>query len=471
MTRKNKILPVIEAVEITDLAAEGKAMAKVNGMVVFVPWAAPGDVVDIRLYRKRRNYAEGSILRVHKYSDERVKPFCEHFTVCGGCKWQHIPYENQLKFKQKQVTDDLQHIGKVHVEEFLPIVGSEKTVGYRNKLEFTFSNKRWLTSGELEKKNENTEMNGAGFHVSGMFDKVLDIGKCWLQEDIANHIRLFVKAYCLKNSCSFFDLKAQTGFMRTLIIRTSSKGEVMVIAVFHEDDIPKRESLLRALADHFPEITSLMYVVNGKCNDTITDLEVVSYSGKDHLTEEMEGLKFKVGPKSFYQTNSRQAYRLYSIARDFAQLSGDDTVYDLYTGTGTIANFIARRAKRIIGIEYVAEAIRDAQANARLNGINNAEFFAGDMKDILTREFIAAHRKPDVIIADPPRAGMHDAVTETILSVEPKRIVYVSCNPATQARDLNRLGLKYGVSKVQPADMFPHTHHVENVALLELKKV
>jgi 23S rRNA (uracil1939-C5)-methyltransferase len=469
VTRKNKTLPVIEAVEITDIAAEGKAIARVNDMVVFVPWVAPGDIVDIQLFRKRRNFAEGRVVRFHQYSDNRVAPFCEHFTVCGGCKWQHIPYEAQLKFKQKQVADSLQRIGKVETGEFLPVIGSERTACYRNKLEYTFSNRRWLTFEELDAGNKTAERNGAGFHIPGMFDKVLDIRKCWLQEDISNRIRLFVKDFCLKNNCSFFDLKEQTGFMRTLIIRTSSNGEVMVIVVLHEDDSPKRETLLEAIRDNFPEVTSLMYVINGKCNDTITDLDVVLYSGKDHLTEEMEDLKFKVGPKSFYQTNSHQAYRLYCVVRDFAQLSGNETVYDLYTGTGTIANFIARKAKKVTGIEYVTEAIEDARINAGLNGINNVEFYAGDMKDILTKDFIDAHGRPDVIITDPPRAGMHDDVTDMILSIEPKRIVYVSCNPATQARDINRLSLKYNVLKVQPVDMFPHTQHVESVALIDLK--
>jgi 23S rRNA (uracil1939-C5)-methyltransferase len=468
VARKDKTLPVIEAVEITDMAAEGKSIARINDRVVFVPWVAPGDVVDIQLFRKRKNYAEGRVVQFHKYSDDRVTPFCEHFTICGGCKWQHISYENQLKFKQKQVFDNLQRIGKVKVEEFLPIVGSERTTCYRNKLEFTFSNKRWLTFEELEKKIENTEMNGVGFHIPGMFDKVLDIYKCWLQDDISNRIRLFIKEFCIKNDYSFFNLREQIGFSRTLIIRTSSKGELMVIVVFHEEDKEKRENLLHAIQYNFLEVTSLMYAINEKRNDTITDLDIILYGGKDHIIEEMENLKFKVGPKSFYQTNSLQAYRLYSIVRDFAQLSGNEMVYDLYTGTGTIANFIAHKAKKVIGIEYVKEAVEDAKINAKLNNLMNTEFFFGDMKDILTQEFVEKHGKPDVIITDPPRAGMHDDVTNRILFIEPKRVVYVSCNPATQARDLNRLILKYNVLKIQPIDMFPHTHHVESVALLEL---
>jgi 23S rRNA (uracil1939-C5)-methyltransferase len=466
---KKKELPVLEKVEITDVAAEGKALAKVNDMVVFVPWAAPGDIADIQLTRKKNSYAEGRAVRFHKYSEERSEPFCEHFTICGGCKWQHLPYETQLKYKHKQVIDNLARIGKVEAEEIYPIAGSEQTTLYRNKLEYTFSNKRWLTDEEISSDTTFNAMDGAGFHIPGMFDKVLDIRKCLLQDDISNRIRLFVKDFCIASRYPFFDLRVQNGFIRTLIVRTSSNGEVMIIVVFFEDDKEKRERLLNAVKDNFPEITSLMYVINSKCNDTITDREVLTFHGKDHFIEEMEGLQFKVGPKSFYQTNSRQAYRLYSIVREFAGLTGNETVYDLYTGTGTIANFIARNAKKVTGIEYVPEAIEDAVINARLNHLDNTEFFAGDMKDLLTSEFIARHGQPDVIITDPPRAGMHDDVTDIILATAPERIVYVSCNPATQARDLNRLSVKYRVCKVQPVDMFPHTHHVENVALLILR--
>ena len=500
MKNKKKSLPILEGIEITDVAAEGKALAKVNEMVVFVPWVAPGDVVDIQLTRKKSSYAEGRAIKFHKYSEERIDPFCEHFTVCGGCKWQQIPYEAQLRYKQKQVVDNLTRIGKVDIEELLPIAGSEQTVFYRNKLEFTFSNKRWLTAGEIDTKAGETDsvqdefvasdcksdepivasdlqsdakpapiLNGAGFHIPGRFDKVLDIHKCWLQDDISNRIRLFTRNFCIERKYPFFDLRVQTGFIRTLIIRTSSTGEVMIIVVFFEEDKEKRESLLNAVKENFPEITSLLYVINGKCNDTITDQEVLTFSGKDHLIEKMEDLRFKVGPKSFYQTNSRQAYRLYSIAREFAGLTGSETVYDLYTGTGTIANFIARKAGKVIGIEYVPEAIEDAKINADLNGLNNTKFFAGDMKDLLTPAFIETNGHPDVIITDPPRSGMHDDVIDTILDAAPKRIVYVSCNPATQARDLSRLSSNYRVSKVQPVDMFPHTHHVENVALLIIK--
>ena len=468
LAKRKKTLPIYNSVEITDVAAEGKAIAKVNELVVFVPWAAPGDIVDIQLTRKKNNYAEGRIIAFHKYSPHRTTPFCEHFGVCGGCKWQHLPYAEQLGFKQKQVVDNLVRIGKVPVSETLPIVGSEKTTFYRNKLEFTFSNKRWLTEEEITSDNEYNQLNGVGFHIPKMFDKVLDIHKCWLQNDISNKIRLNIKHYCLTHEgYPFFDLRNQVGFVRTLIIRTSSTGELMVIVVFFHDDIEKRENLLNHLKNEFPEITSLMYVINQKCNDTITDQEVLLYHGKDHLIEVMEDLQFKVGPKSFYQTNSEQAYQLYRITRDFAALKGDETVYDLYTGTGTIANFIAKHVQKVIGIEYVPEAIEDAKINAQLNQLNNTSFFAGDMKDILTEPFITQHGQPDVIITDPPRAGMHDDVIDTILNAAPERIVYVSCNPATQARDLNRLSTEYKIEKIQPVDMFPHTHHVENVALLQ----
>ncbi|MDR1779342.1 MAG: 23S rRNA (uracil(1939)-C(5))-methyltransferase RlmD [Tannerella sp.] len=470
MAKKRRELPLLEAIEITDVAAEGKAIAKVGEWVVFVPLAAPGDVVDVQLSRKRKKFAEGRIVRFHRRSDLRTEPFCEHFGICGGCKWQHLPYAEQLKFKEKQVEDNLSRIGKVEVRERLPILSAEKTDCYRNKLEYTFSNRRWLTADEISVDGSPADMDGAGFHIPGMFDKVLDIRKCWLQDDITNRIRLSIKDFCLSHKgYPFFDLRKQEGLMRTLIIRTTSTGEVMAVVVFYEERPSLREELLDHLKDAFPEITSLMYVVNAKCNDTITDQDLVLYAGKDHITEEMEGLKFKIGPKSFFQTNSGQAYRLYCTVRDFAGLTGDETVYDLYTGTGTIALFLARKARKIVGIEYVAEAVDDARENARLNAVENVSFFAGDMKDILTAQFIDAHGRPDVIITDPPRAGMHDDVTDAILAAAPRRIVYVSCNPATQARDLSRLAKKYDIIKTQPVDMFPHTHHVENVALLELK--
>ncbi len=470
MARKRKPLPILEKVTITDVAAEGKALARVDDMVVFVPYAAPGDVVDIQLLRKRHNYAEGKILAFHEFAEERVKPFCEHFGICGGCKWQHLPYEAQIRYKHKQVIDNLTRIGKIKMEEILPILGSVHTRFYRNKLEYTFSNKKWLTEEQIQSGEQFDCMNGIGFHIPGMFDKVLDIHKCWLQDDVSNQIRLAVKEYCKTHEgYPFYDLRNQEGFMRTLMIRTASTGDLMVVVVFYHEDRDKREALLTYIADKFPQITSLLYVINEKCNDTITDQDVLVFKGKDHIIEEMEGLKFKVGPKSFYQTNSEQAYNLYKVARSFAQLTGNELVYDLYTGTGTIANFISRQAKKVIGIEYVPEAIEDAKINSDLNRIDNTLFYAGDMKDILTQDFINEHGRPDVIITDPPRAGMHDDVIKTILFAHPKRIVYVSCNPATQARDLNLLDVAYAVKKVQPVDMFPHTHHVENVVLLELR--
>lgn len=472
MARKKKQLPLLNEVTITDVAAEGKAIAKVNDMVVFVPFVAPGDVVDIQITRKKNKYAEGRAVFFHSYSEKRSEPFCRHFGVCGGCKWQHLPYEEQIRYKQKQVYDNLTRIGKVEAEEWLPILGSEKTQFYRNKLEFTFSNKKWLTQEEVESGALFDCMDALGFHIPGMFDKVLDIDKCWLQEDVSNRIRLCIKEYCLAHEgYEFFDLRNQTGLMRNIIIRTASTGEIMLIVVFFREDKERREALLAHIAGQFPEITSLLYIINEKCNDTITDQEVLVYHGKDHIIEEMEGLKFKVGPKSFYQTNSEQAYNLYKVARSFAGLTGQELVYDLYTGTGTIANFVSRSARKVVGIEYVPEAIEDAKVNAALNGIKNTLFFAGDMKDILTEEFIAEHGRPDVIITDPPRAGMHDDVIKTILFAEPQKIVYVSCNPATQARDLSLLNVKYDVKKVQPVDMFPHTHHVENVVLLEKRSV
>jgi len=468
--RKNKKpLPLLEKVEIKDIAAEGKAIARVDNLVVFVPWTAPGDIVDIQLTRKKNSYAEGKAVVFHRYSDVRSEPFCEHFGICGGCKWQHLPYDEQLRHKQKQVYDNLQRIGKIDIEEGLPIIGSEKTVFYRNKLEFTFSNRRWLTENEILSDDVIIQSNGAGFHIPQKFDKVLGIKKCWLQDDISNKIRTFIKNYCLTHECyPFFDLRNREGFIRTLIIRTSSIGGLMVIVVFYREDKERREALLTQIRDEFPEITSLMYVINGKCNDTITDQEVILYAGKDHLIERMEDLQFMIGPKSFYQTNSEQAYLLYKVVREFAELHGNEIVYDLYTGIGSIANFVARQAKKVIGIEYVPEAIEDAKKNARLNHLNNTSFFAGDIKDLLTESFMNEHGKPDIIITDPPRPGMHDIVIDSILAAAPKRIIYVSCNPATQARDLNLLSAKYLIKKVQPIDLFPHTHHVENVALLTL---
>ena len=457
----------MEGVTITGVAAEGKAMAKVDGMALFVPFAAPGDVADIQITRKKSSFAEGRVVRFQQLSSLRSEPFCQHFGVCGGCKWQHLPYEEQLRYKQQQVEDSLTRIGKVELPAITPIMGAPQTTFYRNKMEYTFSDKRWLTNEEVRSSQEFGQMNALGFHIPGMYDKVLDIQKCWLQDDLANRIRNSVRDYCLEHGYSFFDLRNQGGLMRTLLIRNSSIGEWMVIVVFFEDDREKIEGLMDYLASEFPQITSLLNIINQKANDTITDQEVLVWKGRDHIIEEMEGLQFRIGPKSFYQTNSEQAHHLYEVARSFAQLTGEERVYDLYTGTGTIANFVARNAKEVIGIEYVEEAIADAKINAQINGIENTRFYAGDMKNVLTEEFIAEHGSPDVVITDPPRAGMHDDVVQAILLAAPKRIVYVSCNPATQARDLNLLDTAYQVTRVQPVDMFPHTHHVENVVLLE----
>ena len=445
-------------------------MAKVNELVIFVPYVVPGDVVDLQVKRKKNHYAEAVAVKFHEKSPLRTEPFCSHFGVCGGCKWQCLSYEEQLKYKQKQVFDNLTRIGKVELPEFRPILGSEKTCFYRNKLEFTFSNKRWLTEEEVKQDVKYDQMNAVGFHIPGAFDKVLAIDKCWLQDDISNQIRNAVRDYAYAHDFPFFDLRTQEGLLRNIMIRTSSTGELMVVLqckVTDDEGHRKMEEILQFMADSFPQITSLMYVINNKCNDTIGDLDVEVFKGNDHIFEEMEGLRFKVGPKSFYQTNSEQAYNLYKVAREFAGLTGNELVYDLYTGTGTIANFVARQARKVVGIEYVPEAIEDAKVNSALNGIDNTLFYAGDMKDILTNDFIAEHGRPDVIITDPPRAGMHNDVIDVILAAEPKRIVYVSCNPATQARDLQLLDGKYKVTAVQPVDMFPHTHHVENVVQLE----
>lgn len=470
MARKKKELPLLEKVTITDVAAEGKAVAKVNELVIFVPYVVPGDVVDLQVKRKKNHYAEAVAVKFHEKSPLRTEPFCSHFGVCGGCKWQCLSYEEQLKYKQKQVFDNLTRIGKVELPEFRPILGSEKTRFYRNKLEFTFSNKRWLTEEEVKQDVKYDQMNAVGFHIPGAFDKVLAIDKCWLQDDISNQIRNAVRDYAYAHNFPFFDLRTQEGLLRNIMIRTSSTGELMVVLqckVTDDEGRRKMEEILQFMADSFPQITSLMYVINNKCNDTIGDLDVEVFKGNDHIFEEMEGLRFKVGPKSFYQTNSEQAYNLYKVAREFAGLTGNELVYDLYTGTGTIANFVARKARKVVGIEYVPEAIEDAKVNSALNGIDNTLFYAGDMKDILTNDFIAEHGRPDIIITDPPRAGMHNDVIDVILAAEPKRIVYVSCNPATQARDLQLLDGKYKVTAVQPVDMFPHTHHVENVVQLE----
>ena len=473
MARKRKELPLLEKIEITDVAAEGKAIARVNDLVVFVPYVVPGDVVDLQVRRKKHHYAEAEAVHFHTYSPVRAVPFCQHYGVCGGCKWQVLPYEEQLKYKQKQVMDNLTRIGKIELSPISPILGSAKTREYRNKLEYTFSNKRWLTAEEVRQEVVYDQMNAVGFHIPEAFDKVLAIEKCWLQDDISNRIRNAIRDYAFEHDYPFINLRTHEGMLRNLIVRTSSTGELMVILVAqiqNDDELARLNVLLQYVADKFPEITSLLYIINNKVNDTITDLTVHTFRGKDFMYEEMEGLRFKVGPKSFYQTNSEQAYVLYQVARDFAGLTGDELVYDLYTGTGTIANFVSRRARQVVGIEYVPEAIEDAKVNSALNGIDNTLFYAGDMKDILTDDFIAEHGRPDVIITDPPRAGMHPDVVQVILNAAPQRIVYVSCNPATQARDLQLLDVGYQVKAVQPVDMFPHTHHVENVVLLEKRK-
>ncbi|MCE5331600.1 MAG: 23S rRNA (uracil(1939)-C(5))-methyltransferase RlmD [Bacteroidales bacterium] len=467
MVKNKKPLPILTNVTITDIAAEGKAITKINDMVVFVPFAVPGDVVDLQVTRKKSHFMEARPVHFHTYSDKRTEPVCEHYGICGGCKWQILPYSEQIRYKQKQVADNLTRIGKIELPEIAPILGSKRTEFYRNKLEFTFSNKRWRTFEEIAEEKEFDTMNAVGFHIPGQFDKVLDINKCWLQNDISNEIRNEIRRYALAKELTFFDLRSQEGFLRTMMIRTTSTDELMVIMVFFYEDKKAQDALLQHVANKFPQITSLLYIINSKANDTITDQEVLVFKGAECIYEEMEGLKFKIGPKSFYQTNSKQAYELYKIARNFAGLTGNELVYDLYTGTGTIANFVAHQARQVVGIEYVPEAIEDAVMNSKLNNINNTLFYAGDMKDLLNAAFIEKHGKPDVIITDPPRAGMHEDVINAMLFAAPERIVYVSCNPATQARDLSLLDAAYKVTAVQPVDMFPHTHHVENVVLLE----
>jgi 23S rRNA (uracil-5-)-methyltransferase rumA len=477
MTRKHKPLPLLEHITIESVAAEGKCIFHYDDKVVFVPFCVPGDVVDVQITKKKRSFMEGRVERIISYSKVRETPMCEHFGICGGCKWQNLPYEEQLKAKQQQVFDQLTRIGKVELPPFQPILGSVKTKEYRNKLEFGCANKRWYTKEEiaaLPPKEEGQEGNlsesAIGFHITGAFDKIYPIKKCWLMDDLHNEIRNEISRYAKENSISFYDIRAQHGLLRDLMMRNSNTGEFMLLVQFHYDeegDEEKAMQLLQHIADTFPQITSLIYVDNQKGNDTFGDLELTTFKGTDFIYETMEDLKFKVGPKSFYQTNTDQAYHLYCVARSFAQLTGGELVYDLYTGTGTIANFVAHQAKQVIGIEYVPEAIEDAKENSHVNGINNTLFYAGDMKDILTDDFIQEHGQPDVIITDPPRAGMHADVVKVILNAAPKRIVYVSCNPATQARDLQLMDADYKVAAVQPVDMFPHTPHVENVVLLE----
>lgn len=470
MARKKKPLSLLENITITDVAAEGKAIAKVDNLVIFVPYAVPGDVVDLQIKRKKHSYAEAEVVKVHQYSDKRVKPFCKHFGICGGCKWQCLSYEDQLFYKQKQVVDNLTRIGKVEIPEVSPILGSKHIKEYRNKLEFGFSNKKWLTQEEISSGQKFDNMDAVGFHIPGAFDKILDIDQCLLMSDINNRLRNSIREYAISHQLSFYDLRAQTGLLRNMMLRTSATGEIMLLMQFcirTDEEQSQANQVLAHVHTNFPEVTSLLWVNNLKCNDTIGDLDIQTYAGTDYIYETMENLRFKVGPKSFYQTNTEQAYELYKVARNFAGLTGNELVYDLYTGTGTIANFVAKQARQVIGIEYVPEAIEDAKVNAQLNNLDNTLFYAGDMKDILNREFIEKHGTPDVIITDPPRAGMHTDVIDTILFASPQRIVYVSCNPATQARDLQLLSVAYQVKAVQPVDMFPQTHHVENVVLLE----
>ena len=481
MSRKKKSLPILEHITITDVAAEGKSLARVDDKVIFVPFTVPGDVVDLQITKKKHKYCEARVLRFIEYSNVRAIPRCEHFGICGGCKWQNLPYEEQLKAKQKQVFDQLTRIGKIDLPEFLPILGSVKQFEYRNKLEFGFSNKRWLTNEQVALGETFSNMNAVGFHITGAFDKIYPIEKCHLMDDLHNRLRNAIRDYAFEHELSFYDLRAQHGLLRDMMIRNSNTGEWMLLIQFGKtidtgngadawELTEEGRGLMQYIADTFPEITSLLWVYNPKCNDTFGDLPVHVFKGNDHIYETMEELRFKVGPKSFYQTNTEQAYHLYCVARDFANLTGNELVYDLYTGTGTIANFVARKAKKVIGIEYVPEAIEDAKVNSEINGIDNTLFYAGDMKDILTEEFISKHGRPDVMITDPPRAGMHEDVVNTILQARPKRIVYVSCNPATQARDLALMDAQYKVAAVRPVDMFPHTPHVENVVLLEVRE-
>lgn len=468
MARRKKKSYIFENIEVIDAAAKGKSVAKTeDGKVIFLTNAIPGDIVDIKTGKKRKSYFEGKAIKFHKLSERRAKPACQHFGVCGGCKWQHMQYDSQLYFKEKEVVQNLKRIGHLELPKITPILGCKKTYFYRNKMEFSFAKKRWLTYEEIQNEGEIDRNNACGFHISGMWDKILDIEKCHLQEEPSNEIRNFIKNFCIENNIEFYDPREQTGLVRTMMIRISSIGEIMLVIQFFANDTPKIELLLQAIDAKFKNITSLQYIINNKGNDSIYDQDVILYKGRNHIFEEMEGLKFKINAKSFYQTNSDQAYELYKITRDFAGLKGDELVYDLYTGTGTIAQFIAKKAKKVIGVESVPEAIADAKQNAKNNNIDNVDFFVGDMAKVFTKEFIEKNGKPDVIITDPPREGMHKKVVEQILNIAPKKIVYVSCNSATQARDLAILNETYKISKTQAVDMFPQTHHVENVILLE----
>ncbi len=468
MSRRKSRKQIFEHVEVIDAGAKGKTIAKApDGKVIFLPNAVPGDVIDVQTFKKRKAYYEGKAITFHKLSDKRTAPICEHFGTCGGCKWQDMAYEHQLFYKQKEVTNNLTRIGHVELPEVTPILGASNQYFYRNKMEFSFSDSRWLTVDEIQSDEDLGNRNALGFHIPGMWDKILDVKKCHLQADPSNAIRNAVKQFAIDNGLDFFNTRNQTGLLRTMMIRTSSTGDIMVLIQFFKDDKTRREQLLDYLAETFSEITSLQYVINEKANDTIYDQEVVCYKGSDHIFEEMEGLRFKINAKSFYQTNSDQAFELYKITRDFAGLTGNELVYDLYTGTGTIAQFVAKRAKRVVGVEAVPDAIAAAKENAQLNDIKNVEFFVGDMKHVFNSDFIATHGQPDIIITDPPRDGMHKDVVEQILNIAPKKVVYVSCNSATQARDLALMDGMYKITKTQAVDMFPQTHHVENVVLLE----
>jgi len=473
MGRRKKVFPAYEKVEIIDAGSEGKAIARIDDLVIFIPFVVPGDVVDIQVVRKKKSFYEARAIRFHKYSDCRTEPFCKHFGTCGGCKWQHMEYAKQLEYKQKQVEDNFRRIGKFHFPELVPILASEYTDYYRNKLEYTFSNRRWLTNTDIDVQEKPRNMNALGFHIPGMFDRVLNIEHCWLQEEPSNDIRLAVRDYALKNELEFYDVKKWTGFLRNLIIRNTSTGELMVIVVFRSYDKEKIEGLLQNIVKRFPAITSLMYVINEKKNDIITDLDIQLFSGRDHIIESVQHyqkergvLKFKIGPVSFFQTNISQAVRLFRTAVDFAEPTNEDIVYDLYTGTGTIANFIAGMVKEVIGIEYVPSSINDAIENSKFNNISNTRFYDGDIAKILDDEFVANNGKPRIIITDPPRAGMHEKVVKQIVKINPEKIIYISCNPATQARDIALMDSHFKIDKIQPVDMFPHTHHVENVTLL-----
>lgn len=471
MAKKNTDKIVFDHIKVLDAGAKGVSVAKApDGKVIFIPNVVPGDVVDVQTFKKRKAYYEGKAVKFHEFSEHRIDPICQHFGVCGGCKWQNMNYNQQLYYKQNEVFNHLQRIGKIELPEFEPILGSEKQFFYRNKMEFSFSNSRWLTEQEIDSTEDLGNRNALGFHIPKMWDKILDITKCHLQEDPSNQIRNEIRAFANANNLTFFNPRAHEGLLRTLMLRTASTGELMVLIQFFENDKANRELLLNHVYEKFPQITSLQYVVNNKANDTLYDTNIKLYKGRDYILEEMEGLKFSINAKSFYQTNSDQAYELYKITRDFAGLTGEETVYDLYTGTGTIAQFVSKKAKKVIGVESVPEAIIDAKANAERNNITNCEFYVGDMKVVFNESFIAQHGKPDVIITDPPRDGMHKDVIEQILKIEPSKVVYVSCNSATQARDLALMDEKYKVTRVRPVDMFPQTHHVENVVLLERRK-